>query len=91
MLDEVKKLKQEFREVLSSGLGKWAGPAAKIRVKPGTAPKFFKARPVPFAMRDPVGKELDRLVASDILEPVDHAEWASPIVPVPKKDGSIRI
>ena len=37
-------------------------------------------------------QELDRLVSAGILEPVQFAEWASPIVPVLKADGrSVRI
>ena len=37
-------------------------------------------------------QELDRLVSAGILEPVQFAEWASPILPVLKADGrSIRI
>ena len=35
--------------------------------------------------------ELDRLVEKDILQKIDHSDWAAPIVPVPKSDGSIRI
>ena len=41
--------------------------------------------------RDRVKKELDRLLQAGIIEPVQTAEWAAPIVPVVKSDGSIRI
>ena len=35
--------------------------------------------------------ELDRLEASGVIEKVTFSEWAAPIVPVLKQDGSIRI
>ena len=39
-----------------------------------------------------VEEELDRLQREDIIEPVQFAEWAAPIVPVVKKDKkSLRI
>ena len=53
----------------------------------GSAP----ASPVPFAIRDAVGQELDRLEKQGILQRVDHREWAAPIVAVPKKDGRFRL
>ena len=52
---------------------------------------FVKARPVPYSLKDKVAKELDRLVREGIITPVASSEWATPIVIVPKKDGSIRI
>ena len=43
-------------------------------------------------MRTIVEQELDCLVSDGILEPVQFADWASPIVPALKADGrSVRI
>ena len=36
-------------------------------------------------------EELDRLEQQKVIEPVQMSEWAAPIVPVMKPDGSIRI
>ena len=47
---------------------------------------------VPYAMREKVETELDRLLAKGIVEPVKFADWAAPIVPVMKSDKeSVRI
>ncbi|KRZ81251.1 Uncharacterized protein T08_3732 [Trichinella sp. T8] len=51
----------------------------------------MNARRVPFALKDRISEELDRLVEQGILEPVQHTTWTTPIVPVIKNDGSIRI
>lgn len=42
-------------------------------------PCFTMACSVPYAYRGLVEKELDYLVSDGISEPVDFAEWASPI------------
>ena len=36
-------------------------------------------------------KELDRLQSLGIITPVQQSEWAAPIVPVPKQDGTVRL
>ena len=46
---------------------------------------------MPFAIKEAVGAELDRLECEGILKKVDHSVWAAPIVVVPKKDGRFRI
>ena len=38
-----------------------------------------------------VEMELDRLVKIGVIEPVQHSDWASPIVSVVKQDGTVRI
>ena len=68
------------------------GYEAKIYVDPGAQPKYCKARSVPYAMRGKVEEKLERLVSEGIIEPVQFADWAAPIVPVVKSDGkSLRI
>ena len=87
----VKSLVEEFKEVFKEGLGTVKGMKAKLVIKDGIVPKFCKARPVPYALKGQVEEELDRLTREGILEPVEMAEWAAPIVPVVKTDKKIRI
>ena len=81
----------EFGEVFKDELGRFRGPPARIYVDKEAAPRFFKARPVPYALRGRVEAELDRLLAEKIIEPVKYAEWAAPVVPVLKPDDTVRL
>lgn len=81
----------EYGEVFKDELGRFNGTPAKIYVDKEAALRFFKARPVPYAMRGRVEAELDRLLAQEIIEPVKHAEWAAPVVPVLKPAGTARL
>ena len=38
-----------------------------------------------------VDQELERLEQAGVIKPVQFADWAAPIVPVAKRDSSIRI
>ena len=60
-----------------------------VLVLGGSGPS--KARPVPFALKTKVEQELERLERKRIITPVQFSDWAAPIVPVVKSDGSIRI
>ena len=44
---------------------------------------------MPYALK--VEEELRRLQNEGIPTTVEWSEWATPIVPVPKKDGSVRL
>ena len=55
-------------------------------MNPEAAPRFFKPRSVPYAMKGKVEEELERLQKLGIIEPVQFSRWAAPIVPVLKED-----
>jgi hypothetical protein len=42
-------------------------------------------------LRPKVEQELDKLEKQNILTPVQVSDWASPVIPVLKKDGRVRI
>ena len=58
---------------------------------PKAQPRFCKPRAVPYALKEKIKKELDRLLKQGVIEKINFSEWAAPIVPVMKKDGSVRI
>ncbi|XP_055684592.1 uncharacterized protein K02A2.6-like [Lutzomyia longipalpis] len=88
---EMKHLKQEFKNVFDDSLGKIVGVSAELKLKEGANPVFVKARSVPFAKREAVSKEIDRLVAEGALQKVNQSAWATPIVAIQKASGKIRL
>ena len=72
--------------VFSEGLGCIKNYKAKFELKPDHTP-----RSVPFAIKDAVGQELDRLESEGITEKINHSDWGTPVVPVPKERGNFRI
>ena len=76
---------KQHKEVFE-GLGELKGHKAKISVDPSAQPRYCKAHPVPYALREKVDQELDRLEREGIIEPVQFAEWVAPVVPVLKQD-----
>ncbi|TLY46627.1 MAG: DDE-type integrase/transposase/recombinase, partial [Gammaproteobacteria bacterium] len=89
--DLTKKLVDEFPEVFCDKLGQYKGEPVKLTLKPDSTPRYFKPRPIPFSLKHKVEKELQRLTDENILVPVKSSDWGTPIVPVMKKNGDIRI
>ena len=77
--------------VFKPELGTLRGMEAKLHVEAEAQPLFFRARTVPFALRQKVEQELERLEQEGVVEPVTFSDWAAPIVPVMKGDGGVRI
>ncbi|XP_041970770.1 uncharacterized protein K02A2.6-like [Aricia agestis] len=87
----VQDLERQYPEVFSSKLGMFNKYKVKLRLRDDAKPVFIKARPLAFSLRDKIGEELERLVGLGILKPVEHSRFASPVVPVLKRDGSVRL
>ena len=77
--------------MFSKKLGKCRKTKAGITLKADVKPVFHKPRPLPFSMKQKVKDELDRLVNMGVLEAINFATWAAPIVVVNKPNGTIRI
>ncbi|CAK1597910.1 unnamed protein product [Parnassius mnemosyne] len=90
-LPSVEELQCQFPVLFSDKLGRFTKHKVHLQLKDNAKPVFFKARPIAFALRNKINSELDRMVELGVLKPVDHADYASPIVPVLKRNGTIRL
>ena len=84
-------LLEENAEVFKDELGSLKDVKVHIHVKTDAQPHFCKPRQVPYSMRSKVEAELQRLQDTGVIEPVPYSDWAAPIVPVLKRDNSVRI
>ena len=78
-------------DLFKEELGRVKGVEVKIHVEQPAILRFFRPRPVPFALKGRIEEELERLQKDGIIEAVKFSDWAAPIVPVLKSDGSMRL
>jgi len=76
---------------LQQDLGKLENIQARLTVVDTAEPNFLKARQLPYALKPKVEAELDQLEKEGVLSKVDYSEWATPIVPVVKRDNTVCI
>ena len=88
---KVKELKERYRNLFTGKMGKMKHVSAKLEMSENAQPKFFKPRPVPFALKDKISDEIKRLEKEEIIEKVKYSDYAAPIVPIQKPSGAIRI
>ncbi|XP_064478224.1 uncharacterized protein K02A2.6-like [Ornithodoros turicata] len=88
---DIQRLLHKYQDVFSESLGQITEEEASLFLKEGTTPRFMKARTVPLALRPAVEKEIKKLVEMGIWKPVDTSEYGTPIVPVVKKDCTVRL
>lgn len=63
-----------------------------IAINPSVTPVCQPYRRVPIPLENKINDKLEELMKKDIIEAVDRAtSWVSPIVPILKSDGSIRL
>ena len=87
----IDKLLNKHAGLFSEKLGKFTKGEAIIHVDDNIKPKYCKARPLPYAVKDSVEHELMSMVKQGIISPVTYSDWACPIVPVQKSSGQIRV
>ena len=89
--DKLSQIQHQFRHVLNSQLGHCTKVQAHIHLRTDAVPRFFKPRSLPFAYIEGVKAEIQRNVASGVLQRVDTSAWATPIVPIRKANNRFRI
>ena len=52
-------------------------------------PVFYKLRLLSHALKERIVKKLDCLQEAGVIVPVQFSDWAAPVVPVVKSDGSM--
>ncbi|XP_013395987.1 uncharacterized protein LOC106163063 [Lingula anatina] len=83
-------IKEKYRDVFT-GIGCLEGEVC-IKLKDNAKPIICAARKVPFALRDKLQKELERLVSQNIIKKTDGpTDWVLPLVLVEKANGNLRI
>ncbi|CAC5358317.1 unnamed protein product [Mytilus coruscus] len=88
---KTKELLDQHSSVFNDNIGCVNGITGNLIMKDNVKPVFMKARPIPYALRPKVEQELDRLEEEGIISKVPTSEWATPIVPVVKRSGGVRI
>ena len=86
---EIMDMLSEFKDMWSGRLGKIGATKHRIELKPGARPIYqapYRAGPI---AREKEKTEIDRMLRAGVIEPTS-AEWASPVVFAPKKDGTMR-
>ena len=85
----VEVLRREFPKVFSDVPGKTE--VCELTIRTGDSPPIASVPyRVPDRLKGVVKEEIDNLVELGVASP-SHSPWASPIVPVTKKDGKIRL
>ena len=79
-------LLEEFAEVFCDELGVLKYIEATVNIHESATPRFHKAHPVPFVLKEKVEKQLQQVQEMELM-PVDSSDWATPIVVMHQKDG----
>jgi hypothetical protein len=77
--------------LLCKSTGVLKGFVHKPQVDPSVTPSHQKFWHPPLAMREPIAKELERMLDANVIERIDTSPWMSNVVTVRKKDGSVRL
>ena len=88
---QLQALLSKNNDLFSDSSAGMTGLEAHITMKGDVKPIFVKARRVPYALKEQVEKELDKLEKHGVIKKTDKSSWASPIVVVPKSDNAVRI
>ena len=87
----LEKLLRKFETLFEETPGEFKFKKVELEIEENSQPIFWKPRNVPIVMKTKIEAELDRLEQIGTISKINTNDWGTPIVPVIKSDGSIRI
>lgn len=87
----IQRMEHKFGKIFEQSVGSLPQHKGSLQLRPNAKPSYVKPRTLPFALRKTVETDLLKLADEGILTKIDHSDWASPLVVVPKPDGSLRL
>lgn len=82
---------QKYKEIFEPNLNRIKDREARLTLKRDVQPVYLKHRTVPSKLLPLIDKAIQKLETAGVLVKLNTSEWATPIVPVLKKEGTIRI
>ena len=70
----ISEVLSEFKEVFEESLGAVKNAKARLSLKPDAIPKFLAPRPIPYALKTSVEKEIKRLDSEKAWGRVTYSE-----------------
>ena len=70
----LESLLRKYDHIFRKGVGTMKHFEARLVLKPGAKPRFCRPRPVPYALREPIERELDHLESDGFVERVLHSD-----------------
>lgn len=87
----IDELVKKHSELFGNELGRYKYSKAKFEIREDAIPIFMKPRRIPLAFQSEIDAEIDRLIAEGVLAQVENSDWGTPIVPILKKNGKLRV
>lgn len=87
----LQEILMNFEDIFRDELGCYKFEKINIGLKELCSPVFCKPRPVPLAFQEKFKVQLNGMVVSGMLKKIEFSQWGTPLVPVLKKDGDLRI
>ncbi|KAL4142333.1 hypothetical protein QTP88_004814 [Uroleucon formosanum] len=89
--EKVHQLLNKFKDIFDNKLGEYKNFEIHLELNSDVNPIFCKNRTIPFAYKLAGEKELDKLEKAGIIKKSEDCQWGTPLVPVLKPNGEIRL